>query len=47
MFLGTDSGQSYSEAQIFSMLKNQGIKDVKRLDFTGPNESGIIYGVKR
>ena len=47
MFLGTDSGQSYSESQIFSMLKNQGIKDVQRLDFTGPNESGIIYGVKK
>jgi len=47
MFLGTDSGQSYSESQIFSMLKNHGIKDVQRLDFTGPNESGIIYGVKK
>ncbi|MDA3918570.1 MAG: methyltransferase [Deltaproteobacteria bacterium] len=47
MFLGTDSGQSYSEAQIFSMLKNQGIKDIQRLDFTGPNESGIICGLKK
>jgi len=46
MFLGTDNGRSYSEAQIFSMLKNQGIKDIRRLDFIGPTESGIICGLK-
>ncbi|MCP4670572.1 MAG: methyltransferase domain-containing protein [Desulfobacula sp.] len=47
MFLGTDKGQSYSEAQIFGMLKNQGIKDMHRLDFIGPTESGIICGQKK
>ncbi len=46
MFIGTDKGQSYTEAQIFNMLSNQGIKNVQRLDFKGPNESGIIYGIK-
>jgi len=47
MFIGTDNGQSYSEAQIFSMLKNQGIVDIQRLDFKGPTESGIISGTKK
>jgi SAM-dependent methyltransferase len=46
MFLGTDKGQSYSESQIFGMLENQGIKNIHRLDFVGPTESGIICGVK-
>ncbi len=46
MFLGTDNGRSYSEAQIFDMLENQGIKDIQRLEFIGPNESGIICGIK-
>jgi hypothetical protein len=47
MFLGTDQGKSYSEAQLFSMLENQGIKDIHRLDFVGPTESGIICGIKK
>ena len=47
IFLGTDNGRSYSEAQIFSMLRNQGIKDIQRLDFVGPTESGIICGLKK
>ena len=47
MFLGTDKGQAYSEAQLFTMLKNQGIKDIHRMDFVGPTESGIICGLKK
>ena len=47
MFLRTDKGQSYSEAQIFSMLENQGLTDIQRLDFVGPTESGIICGIKK
>ncbi len=47
MFLGTDNGQSYSETQLFAMLKNQGIKDIHRMNFVGPTESGIICGLKK
>lgn len=45
MLLQTESGQSYSEKHIFDMMIKHGVKDIKRLDFRGPNESGIIAGV--
>lgn len=45
MLLGTDSGQSYSEAEIGEMLEAAGCCDIRRLPFRGPNESGIIMGV--
>lgn len=47
MFLGTENGQSYSEDQLFSMLENSGFHQIKRLDFTGPTQSGIICGIKK
>ncbi|MBF0224766.1 MAG: SAM-dependent methyltransferase [Desulfobacterales bacterium] len=46
MLLGTDNGQSYSEGQIIDMLKNAGVENIKRLQFKGPNDSGIISGIK-
>jgi hypothetical protein len=45
MLLGTEEGQSYSEEQISKMLSKVGVKDIRRLSFRGPNESGIIVGV--
>ena len=45
MLLGTESGQSYSEKQIMDMLKDSGVKDIRRIRFKGPNDSGIISGV--
>ncbi len=44
MLVGTDNGQAYSEKQLAEMLENEGVKDIRRLDFTGPSESGIITG---
>lgn len=44
MFLGTKKGQSYSEDQLIVMLKKNGVKNIKRLDFQGPTESGILEG---
>jgi SAM-dependent methyltransferase len=44
MFLGTKQGQSYSEQQLTDMLTRQGIKNIVRLDFTGPTQSGILTG---
>ncbi len=44
MLLGTDGGQAYSEAEIKAMLRAAGVKDVRRLEFTGPNDTGIIAG---
>lgn len=46
MLLGTGGGQSYSGAQVREMLEGAGLVDVRRLDFAGPNHSGIVAGVK-
>jgi hypothetical protein len=45
MLLGTPAGQSYSEKQITDMLAKTGVKEIQRLPFQGPNDSGIITGV--
>ncbi|MDO9566934.1 MAG: methyltransferase [Candidatus Desulfaltia sp.] len=45
MLLGTPAGQSYSEKQITDMLARAGVKEIQRLSFHGPNDSGIISGV--
>jgi SAM-dependent methyltransferase len=45
MLVNTDQGQSYSEGQIKEMLTGAGLKNIRRLHFKGPNESGIISGV--
>ncbi|MCP4024657.1 MAG: methyltransferase domain-containing protein [Desulfobacteraceae bacterium] len=44
MLINTENGQSYSENQVFEMLGKNGVKDIRRLDFTGPTQSGIICG---
>ncbi len=44
MLLGTPYGQAYSEKQVSDMLTEAGVKDIKRLDFKGPNDSGVIIG---
>lgn len=46
MLLGTEKGQSYAEGQIREMLSRAGLHEIRRLPFRGPNESGIIEGVK-
>lgn len=45
MLLGTPYGQAYSEQQIRDMLENAGVKDIQRLPFRGPTDSGIITGI--
>ncbi len=44
MLLGTESGQSYSEAQIIAMLEAAGVRDIRRIAIQSPNDSGIILG---
>ena len=43
MYLGTPDGQSYS--QLSDMLKAHGVKNIKRLSFVGPTQSGILSGI--
>ena len=45
MLVNTPDGQAYSEGQISSMLADAGVKNIERLPFNGPNDSGIIAGV--
>jgi len=44
MLLGTESGQSYSEAQLTEMLAEAGARDIRRIPVQSPNDSGIIVG---
>ncbi|MFP3870434.1 MAG: methyltransferase [Syntrophobacteria bacterium] len=45
MLVNTPRGQAYSEAQIREMLRNAGVREITRLPFQGPNDSGILQGV--
>jgi predicted O-methyltransferase YrrM len=45
MLINTPEGQSYSQGQISSMLADAGVKEIRRLSFHGPNDSGIVAGV--
>jgi SAM-dependent methyltransferase len=44
MLLGTRHGQAYGENQIMEMLDGVGVREIRRLSFQGPNDSGIIVG---
>ncbi|MBW1866765.1 MAG: methyltransferase, partial [Deltaproteobacteria bacterium] len=45
MLVGTQDGQAYAEHQIKGLLKQAGVKKVRRLSITTPNDSGIITGI--
>ncbi|MBN2123675.1 MAG: SAM-dependent methyltransferase [Deltaproteobacteria bacterium] len=44
MLAGTREGRAYSEQQIMDMLLEAGAREVRRLPFHSPNESGIVAG---
>jgi len=44
MLIHTPQGQSYSETQIKEMLARAHVKEISRMPYRGPNDSGIIYG---
>lgn len=46
MLLGTDGGQSYSGREVGDMLAAAGLSKVVRLNFCGPNNTGVVAGVK-
>ncbi len=45
MLVGTQSGRTYSENQIKDMLKQAGVKKIRRIPVDTPNDSGIIMGI--
>lgn len=46
MLQATNEGQSYSEYQVIKMLSDAGVKNIKRLAYVGPTESGILQGYR-
>jgi hypothetical protein len=44
MLTGTGEGRSYSERQIMDMLVEAGAKDIRRLPYRSPMQTGIIAG---
>lgn len=45
MLLGTEQGQSYSEAQLREMIAAAGGRDIRRIHIDTPNDSGILAAV--
>lgn len=46
MLVGTKDGRAYTESEIKDMLKVAGFKDITRLSFTGPTQSGLMTALK-
>jgi len=44
MLLGTPGGKAYSEEEVRDMLTSAGVREIRRLPFQGPNDSGLISG---
>ncbi len=44
MLVGTDGGRAYTQAELVDMLTAVGVRDIQRLPFVGPTESGILAG---
>lgn len=44
MLVNTSAGTAYKENQLYSMMEESGIKNIQRLEFQGPNQSGILFG---
>ena len=44
MLVNTDEGRSYTESQIREMMIEAGLRNIERLPFKGPTESGILTG---
>lgn len=45
MLIGTAAGQSYSQEELAGMMKEAGLRDIKRLALELPNGAGIMCGV--
>lgn len=44
MLLATAGGQAYSEGELREILSGAGVREIRRLPFQGPNDSGLIAG---
>jgi len=46
MLINNPHGRSYAEGELRGMLAKAGVTDIRRLEFTGANDSGILCGVR-
>lgn len=44
MLLGTEAGRSYSEGELRGMLAAAGLEKIRRHEYCGPTESGVLMG---
>jgi SAM-dependent methyltransferase len=44
MLVNTEEGRAYSEGEIKDMLVKAGVRNIRRLPFRGPTDSGILSG---
>lgn len=44
MLVNTEEGRSYSEGEVREVLTRAGVRDIRRLAFRGPTDSGILSG---
>ncbi len=44
MLLGTEEGRAYSESELRELMAGAGLKEIRRLPFRGPTDSGIMTG---
>jgi SAM-dependent methyltransferase len=44
MLVNTEEGRSYSEGEVKDMLAKAGVRNIRRLPFRGPTDSGILSG---
>ena len=44
MLVNTEEGRSYSEGEVRDMLAKAGVRNIRRLPFRGPTDSGILSG---
>lgn len=46
MLLATEDGRSYTESELSGMLEKAGFKNINRLEYSGPSQSGILTATK-
>ncbi len=46
MLVNTEKGQAYSERQVRDMLARAGVREIRRLSFRSPTDSGILAGLR-
>ena len=47
MLVVTPEGQAYAEGELIAMMEKAGLVDIRRTDYRGPMESGVLVGYRR